>query len=147
MKLGIETLEYISTSKCKDWSFARRNQKMDLTPFITGEWNKLDFTPLMLSFEEEWLEEQPGLYSQITITGNIRFGTRKETTEAILSSLLPGKNLFKIKLVSGETRVTGSVCYIPKFLYKNIEDGISSSEFIITISCKSTHGSIVDTGV
>ena len=147
MKLGIETLEYISISKCKDWSFARRNQKMDLTSFITDDWNKLEFTPLLLSFEEEWLEEEPGLYSQITISGNIRFGTKKETTEALLSSLLPGKNLFRIKLVSGETRVIGSVSFGPKFLYKNVEDGISSSEFILSISCKSTHGSIVDTGV
>ena len=120
---------------------------MDLTSFITDDWNKLEFTPLLLSFEEEWLEEEPGLYSQITISGNIRFGTKKETTEALLSSLLPGKNLFRIKLVSGETRVIGSVSFGPKFLYKNVEDGISSSEFILSISCKSTHGSIVDTGV
>lgn len=147
MKLGIELLEYISTSKCKDWSFARRNQKMNLSTFITGDWNKLEFTPLLLSFEEEWLEDNNGIYSQIAISGTIRFASKKDTTEAVLTSLLSGGNIFRIKLVSSEVRVIGSVSFVPKFTYKNVEDGITSSEFLISISCKSVHGSVIDTGV
>jgi len=146
MKLGIESLEFIPAANCRNWSFVPRNGSIDITAFITAAFSAIDFTSLMCSFEEEWLDDAQGKYSQINITGTIRT-IKKAAAKQTLQKLLTGKYIFRVKAASGEKFIIGSLDYLPKFAFKNIIEGLTTSEYQLTISLKSPHGSITDTSV
>ena len=146
MKLGIVSLEYIPAANCKSWGFIDRNGSVDVSLFKTGEFTTLDFTELMCSFQEEWIDGPNGKHSEISIAGTIR--TRKKSaSKVVLKVLLSNNYIYRITAASGEKLLIGSIDFLPKFTFKNIIEGLTTSEYQFSISLKSTSGAITDTSV
>jgi hypothetical protein len=146
MKLGIEKLEFIPAANCRNWNFVPRNGSIAIASFITAAFSTIDFTSLMCSFEEEWIDDAQGKYSQINITGTIRT-SKKAAAKLTMQKLLIGKYIYRVKAASGEKFIIGSLDYLPKFAFKNMIEELTTSEYQFVITLKSPHGSITDTSV
>lgn len=138
MKLGIKKIETISASKIKNWGYLPRNATINLLPFVTGPFSELQFSQGTASLEEEWLESPAGLYSQVTLNGSVRLKVKE--MEPTLSGLMVSENIYRVTTMENEKLIIGSLDFIPKLIYKRAISGITSSELLFTITCKSPHG-------
>lgn len=145
MKIGIKKIEYISTSKIKNWSYLGRNARTKIQNLLEGTPSELTFTQGTASLEEEWLDDPGGMYSQVAANGTIRASAKEMAP--ILSSGITGKNIYRITTMEDEKLIVGSLDFVPKFTFKRIVDGLTTSEYQFSISCRSPHGLITDTSV
>lgn len=143
MKIGIKKIESIPTSKVKNWGFVEKNAEIKLSPFIDGSFSEIQFTEGTATLQEEWIENPAGLYSETAVNSSVRLKAKE--MEPVLSSLMISENIYRITTLNNDKFVIGSIDFKPKLTYKREISGISSSEIIFTITCKSLHGLIRQT--
>jgi len=142
MKLAIKKIQYIPVSSVQNWGHLGKSSYLKVSSFISGTWTDLAFTPLSASLTEEWIDSSAGVYSQVTLSGNIR--ANKSAFVSILSALVANKNIFKVTTIEGPIYIIGSVDTPGKFLPKLIITELTTSEYQFTITCKSRHGLILE---
>lgn len=142
MKLGIKKVEFIEASKCQDWSFLERNASFRSSSFISGEWKDLKFSDQFCTFQEEWLEDENGKHSSISVTGNDRLA--QSVADEIIPLLLNPEYIYRITTINGYCFIIGSVNYMPRFLFSKVLEGINTYQVIWTITSKSPHGALND---
>jgi len=155
MKLGIKKIEYIPVTKVHSWAHVGRNDSINVNAFIDSEYIELEFAPfigdafkelkfthLTASLEEEWVQERAGVISSVSASGAIR--ANKEQIRKVLAALIVQKNIFRITAINGDKYLIGSVYFTPRVLFNLTISDITTSEYQFTITCKSTHGLVID---
>lgn len=145
MKIGIKKIETISATQIKNWGYLPRNTNINLSPFVTGVFSEILFSQGTASLEEEWLESPAGLYSQVTINGSVRLMMKE--MEPVLLWLMVSENIYRITTLDNERLVIGSLDFMPKMIFKRVISGITTSELLFTISCKSLQGALREANV
>lgn len=141
MKLAIKKIEYIPAANIRSFRHLSQNStcKID-TLIISGNFEEIPHTQETFSLNEEWTKDASGNFSTVECTFSVR-----SSVLSLLRSLAGGRNIFKITSCSGEKMIVGSPEFRAIFTFKKSISGISTYEYIASISCKSTHGLIYDT--
>lgn len=145
MKFAIKSIEYILSSYIKPLSIDK-NDAIIFDDYISnGSFEQLYFTPLTATIEEDWQDSPSGKYSTVKVNAIIR--VNKDRARIVLKSMLSKRYIFKITDISGAKYIVGSSDFSNKIGLKFIIQDITTSEYQLSITCKSTHGLIIDLSV
>jgi hypothetical protein len=145
MKIGIKKIEFIPTSKIKNWGFLGRNASANIFEYLDGQMVEQKFTQDTLNLEEQWPEDAGGLFSEVTTSASIRIDTDSARKKLLQTEM--NKCIFRVTSLTGKKYVIGSVDFPVKVSLNWSIIGTSTSECQITIYCKSLHGIITDTSL
>jgi hypothetical protein len=141
MKLAIKKIEYIPAVDIRSFRHLSQNGSCDMTSLIiSGEFKEIPHTQETFSLNEEWTKDASGNFSSVECTFSVR-----SSVLSLLRSLACKRSIFKITSCSGEKMIVGSPEFRANLSFKKSISGLSSYEYIVSISCKSTHGLIYDT--
>ena len=143
MRLGIKKIEALSVSRIKDFSFLPDGCKFHLGDYISGTPEELPFIVENVEYNEDWVEDSNGKYSNFSLTGLTR--KKKEEVRPIFNRLVSTKNIYIISFIDGQKAVVGSKEFIPKFKFSDSASGISKTDLKFTIELQSLHGVLWDT--
>lgn len=144
MKLAIKKIEYIPSANIRSFKHLSENASCDIESLIiTDSFTELLSTQETFTLAEQWNEDSLGRFSSVEVSFSIR--SSLSSALSVLSSLSKNKFIYLITAVNGEKLLVGSPEFRATLLYSKGISGLSTYQFNVVISCKSTHGIIYAT--
>ncbi len=144
MKLAIKKIEFVPAAKFRSFRHLSANSYCNINSLLlSGEFIEIDHTQETFSLTEEWTNDSSGKFSTVDASFSIR--SYPLISEPFLFYLSRVRTIFRLTACNGEKMIIGSPEFRANITFKKQITGLSTYEFLVTITCKSTHGIIYDT--